>query len=260
MSGIRKISSWRFFQHRSASGGSVRWRLPPARDIEVFCDMRVDHAIPSPPAPSTSQGQVVRFAQIDVLYATATRLAADVGHQRDRRRGRKRTGADRVHRRPNPLANSSGGIEPTYVHPAQNLTLPATCWLPAAMERVIDAHIAENLKCRVLAERRQTDRPRRTADLVLEKRQDEIFLIPTSSAIPAASVVSYSSGCRICSSCFWKTEEEVMRARIPRSSIAPSTKCGPREKADQISASHRRDGDRRWKRSAPRRPREGCFP
>jgi len=36
--------------------------------------------------------------------------------------------------------------------PAQILTLPCDVLVPAAMERVIDAQTAENLKCRVLAE------------------------------------------------------------------------------------------------------------
>src|ERR1700726_2883388 len=36
--------------------------------------------------------------------------------------------------------------------PAQILTLPCDVLVPAAMERVIDARVAENLKCRVLAE------------------------------------------------------------------------------------------------------------
>src|SRR5438445_249704 len=61
--------------------------------------------------------------------------------------------------------------------PAQILTLPCDVLVPAAMERVIDAQVAENLKCRVLAE--GANGPTTPdADLVLEKRQSEIFLIP----------------------------------------------------------------------------------
>ena len=58
--------------------------------------------------------------------------------------------------------------------PAQILTLPCDVLVPAAMERVIDAKVAENLKCRVLAE--GANGPTTPdADLVLEKRQDEVF-------------------------------------------------------------------------------------
>src|SRR5258707_917264 len=64
-----------------------------------------------------------------------------------------------------------------HFDPAQILTLPCDVLVPAAMERVIDAKVAENLKCRVLAE--GANGPTTPdADLVLEKRQDEIFLIP----------------------------------------------------------------------------------
>src|SRR5216684_9110628 len=60
--------------------------------------------------------------------------------------------------------------------PAQILTLPCDVLVPAAMERVIDAKVADNLKCRVLAEGGNGPTTP-DADLVLEKRQDEIFLI-----------------------------------------------------------------------------------
>src|SRR5258708_12319082 len=39
-----------------------------------------------------------------------------------------------------------------HFDPAQILTLPCDVLVPAAMERVIDAHAAENLKSRLLAE------------------------------------------------------------------------------------------------------------
>ncbi|MEA3174297.1 MAG: glutamate dehydrogenase, partial [Gammaproteobacteria bacterium] len=57
------------------------------------------------------------------------------------------------------------------------LTLPCDVLVPAAMERVIDADTAVNLKCRVLAEGANGPTTPE-ADLVLEKRQNEIFLIP----------------------------------------------------------------------------------
>ncbi|MEA2120681.1 glutamate dehydrogenase, partial [Halovibrio sp. HP20-59] len=61
--------------------------------------------------------------------------------------------------------------------PSTILTLPCDVLVPAATERVIDANIAERLQCKVLAE--GANGPTTPdADLVLEKRQDEIFLIP----------------------------------------------------------------------------------
>ena len=62
--------------------------------------------------------------------------------------------------------------------------------VPAAMERVIDARVAENLKCRVLAE--GANGPTTPdADLVLEKRHDEVFLIPDILCNSGGVVVSY---------------------------------------------------------------------
>lgn len=59
---------------------------------------------------------------------------------------------------------------------AQILTLPCDVLAPAAIERVIDAQVVQDLKCRMLAEGANgptTPEP----DLVLEKRKD-IVVIP----------------------------------------------------------------------------------
>src|SRR5205823_1717021 len=70
------------------------------------------------------------------------------------------------------------------------LTLPCDVLVPAAMERVIDAKVAQQLKCRVLAE--GANGPTTPdADLVLQKRQDEIFLIPDILCNSGGVVVSY---------------------------------------------------------------------
>jgi glutamate dehydrogenase (NAD(P)+) len=93
--------------------------------------------------------------------------------------------------------------------PAQILTLPCDVLVPAAMERVIDARVAENLKCRVLAE--AANGPTTPdADLVLEKRQDEIFLIPDILCNSGGVVVSYFEWVQDLQQLFWE-EEEVMR-------------------------------------------------
>jgi glutamate dehydrogenase (NAD(P)+) len=74
---------------------------------------------------------------------------------------------------------------------------------------VIDAHVAENLKCRVLAE--GANGPTTPdADLVLEKRQDEIFLIPDILCNSGGVVVSYFEWVQDLQQLFWE-EEEVTR-------------------------------------------------
>jgi len=81
--------------------------------------------------------------------------------------------------------------------------------VPAAMERVIDAKVAENLKCRVLAE--GANGPTTPdADLVLEKRQGEVFLIPDILCNSGGVVVSYFEWVQDLQQLFWE-EEEVMR-------------------------------------------------
>jgi glutamate dehydrogenase (NAD(P)+) len=96
-----------------------------------------------------------------------------------------------------------------HFDPAQILTLPCDVLVPAAMERVIDARIAENLKCRVLAE--GANGPTTPdADLVLEKRQHEIFLIPDILCNSGGVVVSYFEWVQDLQQLFWE-EEEVTR-------------------------------------------------
>jgi glutamate dehydrogenase (NAD(P)+) len=96
-----------------------------------------------------------------------------------------------------------------HFDPEQILTLPCDVLVPAAMERVIDAGIAEKLKCRVLAE--GANGPTTPdADLVLEKRQDEIFLIPDILCNSGGVVVSYFEWVQDLQQLFWE-EEEVMR-------------------------------------------------
>ena len=96
-----------------------------------------------------------------------------------------------------------------HFDPAQILTLPCDVLVPAAMERVIDAKVAENLRCRVLAE--GANGPTTPdADLVLEKRQGEVFLIPDILCNSGGVVVSYFEWVQDLQQLFWE-EEEVTR-------------------------------------------------
>jgi glutamate dehydrogenase (NAD(P)+) len=94
--------------------------------------------------------------------------------------------------------------------PAQVLTLPCTVLVPAAMERAIDSKTAENLKCRILAE--GANGPTTPdADLVLDKRRDEIFLIPDILCNSGGVVVSYFEWVQDLQQLFWEEEEVTKR-------------------------------------------------
>lgn len=96
-----------------------------------------------------------------------------------------------------------------HFDPAQILTLRCDVLVPAATERVIDARVAAHLKCRVLAE--GANGPTTPdADLVLEKRQDEIFVIPDILCNAGGVVVSYFEWVQDLQQLFWE-EEEVTR-------------------------------------------------
>lgn len=93
--------------------------------------------------------------------------------------------------------------------PAEVLTLPCTILIPAAMERVIDQGVAEKLQCRILAE--GANGPTTPdADIVLNTRRGEIFLIPDILCNSGGVVVSYFEWVQDLQQLFWE-EEEVMR-------------------------------------------------
>jgi glutamate dehydrogenase (NAD(P)+) len=116
--------------------------------------------------------------------------------------------------------------------PATILTMPCDVLVPAAMERVIDAQTAQNLKCRILAEGANGPTTPE-ADLVLEKRQDEVFLIPDILCNSGGVVVSYFEWVQDLQQLFWE-EEEVMRREYQILDRAFDT-MSARAKADGIS-------------------------
>lgn len=103
--------------------------------------------------------------------------------------------------------------------PAEILTLPCDVLVPAAVERVIDAQIAANLRCRILAEGANGPTTPE-ADRILEKRQKEVFVIPDILCNSGGVVVSYFEWVQDLQRLFWE-EEEVMR-REYHVLIAPS--------------------------------------
>lgn len=89
------------------------------------------------------------------------------------------------------------------------LTLPCDILVPAAIERVIDKKVAENLRCRILAEGANGPTTPE-ADLVLHKRKNEIFVIPDILCNAGGVVVSYFEWVQDLQQLFWE-EEEVCR-------------------------------------------------
>nr|WP_249815336.1 Glu/Leu/Phe/Val dehydrogenase [Bradyrhizobium sp. 142] len=96
-----------------------------------------------------------------------------------------------------------------YFEPTEMLTLPCDILVPAAVERVIDGKIAGSLRCRILAEGANGPTTPE-ADRILEKRQDEIFLIPDILCNSGGVVVSYFEWVQDLQQLFWE-EEEVMQ-------------------------------------------------
>lgn len=104
--------------------------------------------------------------------------------------------------------------------------------MPAAVERVIDAKVAANLKCRVIAE--AANGPTTPdADLVLDQRRKEIFLIPDILCNSGGVIVSYFEWVQDLQQLFWE-EEEVMRREYQILDRA-FERMVTRAKADDIS-------------------------
>jgi glutamate dehydrogenase (NAD(P)+) len=94
--------------------------------------------------------------------------------------------------------------------PSAILTLPCDVLVPAAIERVIDADVARRLRCRVLAEAANGPTTPE-ADLVLEQRQGEIFVIPDILCNSGGVVVSYFEWVQDLSQLFWEEPEVTQR-------------------------------------------------
>ena len=93
--------------------------------------------------------------------------------------------------------------------PAALLTQPCDILIPAAMERVIDAPTARELRCRILAE--GANGPTTPgADEVLNERRGDVFVIPDILCNAGGVVVSYFEWVQDLQQLFWE-EDEVNR-------------------------------------------------
>jgi glutamate dehydrogenase (NAD(P)+) len=105
--------------------------------------------------------------------------------------------------------NLAGYSNELAYDPTEILMLPCDVIVPAATERSIDAKTASNLRCRIVAE--GANGPTTPdADLILEKRQHEIFLIPDILCNSGGVIVSYFEWVQDLQQLFWE-EDEVMR-------------------------------------------------
>jgi glutamate dehydrogenase (NAD(P)+) len=94
------------------------------------------------------------------------------------------------------------------IDPAELLVQQCDVLVPAAVERVIDASVAARLQCRVLAE--AANGPTTPdADEVLDRRRNEIFVIPDILCNAGGVVVSYFEWVQDLQQFFWD-EAEVM--------------------------------------------------
>jgi glutamate dehydrogenase (NAD(P)+) len=119
--------------------------------------------------------------------------------------------------------------------PATLLTQPCDFLVPAALERVIDGPMAQKLRCRILAE--GANGPTTPdADLVLQNRQDEIFLIPDILCNSGGVIVSYFEWVQDLQQLFWQETEvdtrlmqildrtfDQVNARVKRENISHRT-------------------------------------
>ncbi len=105
----------------------------------------------------------------------------------------------------------AGFSQEVLADPAGQLTRACDILVPAALERVIDAATAGDLKCRVLAE--AANGPTTPdADLVLAQRQGEIFVVPDILCNAGGVVVSYFEWVQDLQQFFW--EEDEVNARL----------------------------------------------
>jgi glutamate dehydrogenase (NAD(P)+) len=119
-----------------------------------------------------------------------------------------------------------------HVDPKELLTMPCDILVPAAVDRVINGKNAGQLKCRILAEGANGPTTPE-ADLILEKRWDEVFVIPDILCNAGGVIVSYFEWVQGLQSYLW-TEMEVTDKlfRILEHSFAQVIK---RAKAHKIS-------------------------
>jgi glutamate dehydrogenase (NAD(P)+) len=93
-----------------------------------------------------------------------------------------------------------------HVDPNEMLIMPCDVLVPAAVDRVINEKNAAQLKCRILAEGANGPTTPE-ADLILEKRWDEVFVIPDILCNAGGVIVSYFEWVQGLQSFLWSEME-----------------------------------------------------
>jgi glutamate dehydrogenase (NAD(P)+) len=93
-----------------------------------------------------------------------------------------------------------------HVDPNEFLILPCDILVPAAVDRVINAKNAAQLKCRILAEAANGPTTPE-ADLIIEQRWDEVFMIPDILCNAGGVIVSYFEWVQGLQSFLWSEME-----------------------------------------------------
>jgi glutamate dehydrogenase (NAD(P)+) len=96
--------------------------------------------------------------------------------------------------------------------PDQLLVQPCDILVPAAIERVIDEKVADQLRCRILAEAANGPTTPE-ADAVLDQSRSEIFVIPDILCNSGGVIVSYFEWVQDLQQLFWGREEVITRLR-----------------------------------------------
>ena len=94
-----------------------------------------------------------------------------------------------------------------HIDPNEMLIMPCDILVPAAVDRVINEKNADKIKCRILAEGANGPTTPE-ADKMLEKRWDEVFVIPDILCNAGGVIVSYFEWVQGLQSFLW-TESEV---------------------------------------------------
>jgi glutamate dehydrogenase (NAD(P)+) len=104
----------------------------------------------------------------------------------------------------------AGFSSEAVIDPEALLIQPCDILLPAAVERVVTADNAAKLQCRILAEGANGPTTPE-ADLVLEQRRDEIFIIPDILCNAGGVIVSYFEWVQDLQQYFWSKKEVMSR-------------------------------------------------
>ena len=193
-----------------ASGGTLGRREATGRGV-AYLERRVMKELSIDPGTATAViqgfGNVGSYAALE-LYQYGLKVIAVSDHTGASRRRRHRYSRSERHAATH--GSIAGFSNQLHFDPDEILTLPCDMLVPAALERVIDAKVAENLKCRILAEGANGPTTPE-ADVVLDKRRDEVFVIPDILCNSGGVIVSYFEWVQDLQQLFWEEEEVTTR-------------------------------------------------